>query len=444
MTYPLYVFSDLLINKAIVDDYEFLRWNIKYRQVDNFELKINRYKVNVDKLTEGSIIAFYKNGNWRAGIIESKELRLTEEGKISESWSIIGRGLDGLLSERIALYATDSGDGYDNQYDLAETVMRHYVDINCISSSDTDRNYSLLDLEADSLRGVSIYYSARFQFISEILEEISLASGLGWEVVLDTINQRLKFRVLEGLDRSWENGVNSVVVFSPEYGNIKLLGYKKSRISSKNVAYVAGQGDADTRDVDEVSYLSRAYTNDPAAGDNIELEIADTSIFTADDVVTVSSSAGSETATITVVDTDVHITVDTLALNHTTTNPLVSTTYTGTARREFLIDARDLDATDKMLQRGNERLVELGVEEVMEFENLNTGPFEFETDFNIGDIVTVTYPGISTMNTRIIEVIEEISADNLISNKLIVGRQYPDLIYLLKYSEKNINPEIRR
>ena len=376
MSYPLYVFSSALVNKAIIDDYEYLRWNIKYRQVDNFELTINRYKTNVDTLTAGSIVAFYKNGNWRAGIIESKELKLSESGKISECWSIIGRGLDGLLAERIALYNTSSGDGYDNQYDAAETIMRHYVDVNCISSSDTNRNYSLLDLEADSARGSSVYCSARFQFLSEILEDICLASGLGWNVVLDVINQRLKFRILEGLDRSWENGVNSVVVFSPEYGNIKLLGYKQSKITSKTVSYIGGQGEAELRTIQEVA--------------------------------------------------------------------LDGLTYSETERREFFIDARDLDTTDKLIQRGNERLVELGVEEVMEFENLNTGPFEFETDFNMGDIVTVIYPGISTMNTRIIEVIEEITPENLISDKLIVGRQYPDLIYLLQDSRKNINPEIRR
>lgn len=376
MPYPLFIFDSSLNPTGIIDDYEYINWKLKYRQVNNFSLKINRYKTNVELLAEDSIIAFRKGTSWRAGIIESKELSLSEEGKISEIWTISGRGLDGLLAERNALYGISSGNGYDSQTDVGETLMRHYVDVNCISSADANRNYSLLQLEADSARGTIVSYDARFQYLSEILEEISLASGLGWDVILDSTNKKLLFRVLEGLDRSWENGVNSAVIFSPEFGNIKLLGYKKSKINSKNVATVGGQGEAELREIQEVS--------------------------------------------------------------------LNGSSYAGVARREFFIDARDLDLTAKLIQRGNERLVELGIEEVMEFENSNSGPFLFETDFNLGDIVTVKYPDISEMNTRIIEVSEDITPENLISQKLTVGKENPDLISLLKLYQKNINPEIRR
>jgi len=70
--------------------------------------------------------------------------------------------------------------------------------------------------------------------------------------------------------------------------------------------------------------LTRAYTNDPAAGTGIELAMADTTGFAVDNLVIVSSSAGTEVAKITVVHTNTHLTVDQLALNHTTTNPLVT------------------------------------------------------------------------------------------------------------------------
>jgi hypothetical protein len=69
---------------------------------------------------------------------------------------------------------------------------------------------------------------------------------------------------------------------------------------------------------------SQAYTNDPAAGSNVVLNMANTAGFRVNDRVKVSSSAGSEEATITVVVANTSITVDSLALNHTTTNPLVT------------------------------------------------------------------------------------------------------------------------
>jgi hypothetical protein len=65
------------------------------------------------------------------------------------------------------------------------------------------------------------------------------------------------------------------------------------------------------------------FTNDPAAGSNIELNMADTSEFTVGAVVTVVSSAGTEYARVTVVHNMTHITVDALALNHTLTTPMV-------------------------------------------------------------------------------------------------------------------------
>ena len=383
--YPISIFDSTIKLLGIIDDYEYLGWSFKYRTVDSFDLKINRYKNNVEHLQHGNIIAVYINGAYRAGFVESKELRLTQDGKISETWHIGGRGLDGLMSERLAMYDTGFyfayGAGWDVQSDIAETVMKHYVCVNCTEclddgTGDTNRNYLLLDVKPDLLRGPNVKYDARFQSIDEILEDLSLASGLGWEITLDAVNKRYKFDVLQGLDRSWGNGVNSPVVFSPEFGNIKLLGYKSSNLDSKNVAFVAGQGEAKQREIEEVSK---------------------------DDLI-----------------------------------------YTDTDRREYFIDARDLDDSDKLIQRGYERLAESGESEIVEMENLNTENYRFGYEYDSGDIVTVRYPDIVTMNARIIEVIMEITPENLMQNKIIIGRQYPDLISIMKEKDKNILPELRR
>jgi hypothetical protein len=74
------------------------------------------------------------------------------------------------------------------------------------------------------------------------------------------------------------------------------------------------------------TYLSRtqAYTNDPAAGINITLNMTNTIGFVVGSSVTVSSSAGSETAIVASVVANTSITVDYLSLNHTTSSPLVT------------------------------------------------------------------------------------------------------------------------
>ena len=370
------IFDTSLTRIGIIEDYEYLRWNFRYRTIDDFELKINRYKPNTEYLIKNNILSLYVAGYHRAAMIESIELSLTQEGKISEVYTIRGRGLDNLLAERIALHNTASGTGYDSQNTYAETAMRHYVNVNCMDATDTDRNYSFLYLADDLERGGNIKYDARFQTIAEILEEISLISGLGWSVVLDPTNKRLVFQVLEGLDRSFGNGENSTVMFSPKFGNIQLISYRNSSVGSKNVNYTAGQGEAQERTVVKV---------------------------TKDDE-----------------------------------------TYTGLSRREILTDARDLDTADKLTQRGQGRLAELGEEIMLEMENLQTGPFKFGEDFDLGDIVTIEYPDIISADVRVLESQIEISADKGIQNKLILGREFPDLINIRKIENKNIAPEIRR
>ncbi len=371
------IFNSSLTRVGVLEDYEYCLWTFKYRKVGSFKLEINRYKPNTSYLVKGNILAIYVAGYYRAGIIESISIELNKQGKISENYTICGRSLGGILAERIAMEGTDYIPGYDSQNTYAETAMRHYINVNCMNADDANRDYPLLYLEdPDGERGGNVEYDARFQKIDEILEEICLASGLGWEIVLDVTNKRMVWQVIEGVDRSYGNGVNSTVMFSPKFGNIRLISYTDSSLNSKNVAYVAGQGEAEARDVDTVSYLAA--------------------------------------------------------------------TYTGMDRREVFIDARDLDSTDKMLQRGNERLAEMGEETIIEMENLSTGPFSYGEDFYLGDIVTVNYPDIVEADVRVIESQIEITPKELIQNKLILGKSYPDLININDLRFKNVNPEVRR
>lgn len=68
---------------------------------------------------------------------------------------------------------------------------------------------------------------------------------------------------------------------------------------------------------------TQAYTNDPAAGVSIVLNMASTTDFIVGSDVTVSSSAGSENTYVTAVVANTSITVNQLTLDHTTSSPLV-------------------------------------------------------------------------------------------------------------------------
>ncbi len=89
----------------------------------------------------------------------------------------------------------------------------------------------------------------------------------------------------------------------------------------------AGSGDSDgwTEDTNTWSYYDRtqAYTNNPAAGIGITLNMTNTADFIVGSDVEVSSSAGTERTHVLSVVANTSITVNQLTLNHTTTSPLV-------------------------------------------------------------------------------------------------------------------------
>jgi len=177
--------------------------------------------------------------------------------------------------------------------------------------------------------------------------------------------------VLEGKDLTAGQSINSPVIFSPEFDNIRVLGYRESQLDTKNVAIVAGQGEAEERMIEIVG-------------------------------------SGS-----------------------------------GINRRELFIDARDLEEAEALKQRGNERLEELKETTVLEFETLPYSTFRYLQDYDIGDIVTIAYPGVATMDSRIIEVNEEVTTTGE-NYRLVVGKEYPDLISLLKRDRKNTLTEVYR
>ncbi len=76
--------------------------------------------------------------------------------------------------------------------------------------------------------------------------------------------------------------------------------------------------------------------------------------------------------------------------------------------------------------------------------NVREGTWEYLRDYDLGDIVTARYPGVITMDARIIEVVEEYTVEEGAKHRVILGKEWPDLISTTKAGRKNIDPEVRR
>ena len=171
--------------------------------------------------------------------------KLTQDQNDTEgTWEIIGASDDITLSERLAYPTPSTADvtaqtsSYDTRTGVAETVIKEYVDANIGPSAPVARQLANLTIETNSFRGDTVYASARFDGLQELIYDLAQVGGIGYRIA--QIDSALEFSVFEPTDRSdtirmdIQNRKLSSSVYS--YGTAKVTR-----------AIVAGSGEAETR-----------------------------------------------------------------------------------------------------------------------------------------------------------------------------------------------------
>ncbi|MED4969750.1 siphovirus ReqiPepy6 Gp37-like family protein [Parageobacillus toebii] len=379
---PIRILTPVLDLLAEIDDYESLLFTRRWHEVGEFELRINRYKRHTELLQRGNLIMLGSHRN-KVGIIRHREIELDENGKASENWIVKGIALKGVVAQRLVV--PPANDSHDRASGAAETVMKHYVNNHVVNPVDTKRKIDMVVLASDQQRGSQISWESRFKNLAEELVEISKASGLGWDVILDLQQKKWIFDVFVGRDLTVNQSVNPPVIFSPQFESLKQLSFVESDYNYKNYGYIAGQGEGEDRRVVEVG----------------EAE--------------------------------------------------------GLSRIETFIDARDISEEDenqqalpeeqviaKLRERGQQKLSEFAQEFFLEGQILTNSPFEYEKDYDLGDIVTIQNRewGI-TRDARITEI-KEIYEPGGFQIEATFGESRPTLIKKLKQELAQISGEVRK
>ncbi|WP_017728479.1 siphovirus ReqiPepy6 Gp37-like family protein [Halalkalibacterium ligniniphilum] len=340
--------------------------------------RLHTFNVNI----KGSLTRTIYNPR-KVGLIKYREVGIDENGMISEQLIIKGPTLKGILD---VVTNPPSGQGYDSLTANAETIMKRYVQNNLITPENPNRKIEQVANAPDGQRGLSLFYQTRYKSLLDELEKLSLTSGLGWFMYLDTANKKWVFDVEEGKDLTSTNTAgNNPVIFSADFDNIKGAQFVNSDLDYKNVAYVAGQGEGAERRV-----------------------------------VVVGDAKGLE-------------------------------------RHELFVDARDIEETDengdpipvaeideRLKSRGLTALAERNREKFFESQILTDGPFKYEKDWNLGDVVTTQVKkwGV-TLDARITEV-REIYQPSGFQLEVVFGHSMPTLIEKIKQELSNMSIETRR
>lgn len=369
-----------------IDGYSSLQITRSWHGIGSIELRINRYIRGADKLLRGRII-FPHGQLHKAYQIKHREIELDENGKASENWIIRALPLKSWIGQRITYPPVHTA--YDNKQADAETVMMHYVRNNVVNPADAKRIMADIVLAENLHRGQTASWQSRYKNLAEEQAEISLLSGLGWNVDIDTEQNKFMFRVLEGRDLTERQSLFPPAIFSPEFKTLGQLSYTESELGYRNNAIVAGQGEGVDRRIIEVGESS--------GHDRYELFVD------ARDVPEEVENEGAEP----------------------TPRPV-----------------EEIEAD--LVNRGNQKLLEYEQEIYLEGQALTKSRLTYEIDYDLGDIVTLQNRdwGV-TLDARITEVKEiyEASGQKI---ELTFGNDRPTLIQKIKQELAQISGEVRR
>lgn len=233
---------------ALFTDQEMLSLHIRQRVNE-----VSTYDLSIDATVDERCDLFEVDGQlefWRRipGYDWYKEFeafhrtpRFSMDTRGKEVFVSSGVGYNDLLARRIvAAYAGSAGAA---KSDVAETVIKEYVDEAMGSSAGADDQVSGFSVEADGAGGNSVAIARPYRNVLEVCQEIARTGG-GDFAVVGTGDAQWEFRWYDGqlgTDR------RSTIVFATGFGNMQNPTLTR-RPARGNYVLVAGQGEGAARD----------------------------------------------------------------------------------------------------------------------------------------------------------------------------------------------------
>lgn len=377
----LYILNKEFEVLGIIDNYECLVWERNYYKPGAFSMQIIPTFEQFKLLKKGNILL--KNDNTKEAMyIDHRELEENDDGE--EVLLVEGYSLTQLIDRRITLYKQlEKGN--------AETVIRNYVNANCIDTKDINRKFPNFIQGVNNNLGQEVDYNSHYKPLLEEIESIATTNELGYRIDLDLFNKQYIFEVYKGLDRTVNQNINSKAIFSTEFENISRQKYVDSDNNYRNMALIAGSGEDENR-------KTLTLGTDNSSFDRYEL------------FVDARDISDKESKTRIVIDES-----------------------TGEEREETYEIEIPIETYNKLLEaRGKDKLSECTKVETFDCIISNTNNLIYRTDYDLGDKVSIINKKWGLMlNERIISVTETYNSEGL-NIDIEIGNNIPTLIDKIK------------
>ena len=227
---------------GLVDQsWERLTYTRRYTAMDTFTLVIHRSRLYASELAKNRLLYLPDEGDL---VFLIEQVESTAEGSTrNDAMTVSGRSLEGIaMAERLVL--PPPGESHDRVTGVAaETAVKHYLRAHAADLADPARQLPGLTVAVGAARGPTVTVAGRYQSVLDLVREIGLLAGMGWEVVYDPTADAFVFDVLVGADRS------ASVFFDFAFQTLERWTELDSVLESKTLAVVAGQGEGVDRDV---------------------------------------------------------------------------------------------------------------------------------------------------------------------------------------------------
>jgi len=343
---------------TLIDDFKTLTIERKYADVEKITITINADKNNTEYLVAGNFVFVDDKLNKFFRIYNTKKALTTKGITITAT----GYSVMQMFKQRVTI--PPAGTDVETYTAKTETIIKNYVNSNCVNSTDTNMNFNIISIGSNHGLGTSITDETRYKNLYDEVIRLTAIDDLGVKSTFNTSTKKLVFDIYKGTDKTAGNTAgNNPIIFGTDFDNLleATLEYTETKI--QNYAIVGGQGEAEARTIQ-----------------------------------------------------------------------VVSDSKTCLDRHVFFIDARDISTTADLVNRGKSELVLPSY-----MVNAVINPFaepKYETDYDIGDLVTVVVDGLE-LDTRIIEITETYQ-DNKFDIDVTFGTKSIDLSTVLNRSNRRL------
>lgn len=241
----LYILNQSFNIIGVIDDYTSIIWRPAYYDIGDFEvylsasskaielLQLNRYLVRSSDV----IVDSDGNTTYRKVMI-IKNLELTTSVENGNFLTVTGKELKYLLHQRIVWSQT-------NLNGTAENAIRTLITQNAINPTDTKRKIPNLVLGATAGLTDNIEKQVTGDYLDQSIIDVCKNYNYGWEIFI--FNSQMVVIVYSGIDRSRNQTVRPLVVFSDSYDNIINSSYQLATEAYANCTLIGGEGEGTER-----------------------------------------------------------------------------------------------------------------------------------------------------------------------------------------------------